>query len=356
MPAKVNFILPFKPRRPAGGFRIMYEYANRLAMKGYKVHLYFPLKTPFMNYRLPYPARYILSKIERFDTDKWFDFNPAVTMSYIPEVKDKYIADANIVIATWWATATEMGKLSPRKGKKINLIQGYENWEGHEDLLLASYDMPEITNIVVASHLKRIVEQHTTKPVVLIENAIDSQKYHILTDPIERNPSTVIMTYSLQEIKGSAFGLEALKIVKEKVPELQAVFFGVCPTPERLPDWITFHRDPKNLEKLYNDNAIFLSNSLTEGFSLTSAEAMSCGCSLICTDIEGHREYAVNVRNALIVEPRNPQQIADRICYLIQNNEERIRLAMNGNKDIQRFSWDNAAKKMEETIDLLLVQ
>ena len=100
----------------------MYEYANRLAKKGYKVHLTFPIKTPYMNYRLPYFIRYILSKVEGFGTNKWFPFHPSITMSYVPEVKDKYIQDADFVIATWWSTVLEMGKLRNKKGKKINRL------------------------------------------------------------------------------------------------------------------------------------------------------------------------------------------------------------------------------------------
>lgn len=354
MAVKINFILPFKPRRPAGGFRIMYEYANRLALNGYDVHLYFPVKTPYMKYRLPYFTRNFLTKVEGFRTDKWFDFIQSVKMTHIPEVKDKYIRDADLVIATWWATALEMGKLSASKGRKINLIQGYENWESHQDLLFSSYNMPRVTNIVVSSYLKTIVESHTTKPAILIQNSIDSHKYHILTEPEKRNPATIAMTYSIQEIKGSAYGLEALKMVKERVPELRVEMFGVCPEPFGLPDWIRFYRNPKDIVELYNRNAIFISNSLTEGFPLTPAEALFCGCALICTDIEGHREFAINGENALLVETKNPEQMADRILNLIRNNEKRIRLALNGNNYIQRFKWENAMERMGYTLNNLL--
>jgi len=332
----------------------MYEYANRLAKKGYTVHLTYPVKTPYMNYRLPYPARYILSKIEGFDKDKWFDFDPSITMSYVPEVKDKYIIDADVVIATWWSTAAEMGKLSPQKGQKINLIQGYENWEGNEDLLFKSYDMEGVTNIVVASYLKKIVEQHTDKKAILIENAIDSEKFHITMRPEERYPASVAMTYSTQEIKGSEYGLQALKIAKEKNSDLIAELFGICPQPEGLPDWIRYYRDPKDLNALYNRNAIFISNSLTEGFPLTPAESLFCGCALICTDIDGHKEFAIDYKTALLVEPKNAEQMAEKILHIISTPDERMWLAHEGNKYISRFSWDNAVEKMDTVIKNLI--
>lgn len=347
---KINFILPFKARRPAGGFRVMYEYANRLARRGYDVHLTYPIETAYMNYRLPYLVRYILSKTERFYTNRWFRFDPSISMSYVPMVEEKYVVDADIVIATWWSTVLEMEKLSAKKGKKINLIQGFENWEGRVDLLYKSYDLPDVTNIVVASYLHDIVRQHTRKPIEIIHNAISKADFD-LDVPIEkRNKYKVAMTYSQQEIKGSKYGLEALKLAKQQIPQLEAEFFGVGPAPGDLPEWITYHRNPKNLRAIYNRNAILLSNSFTEGFPLTPAEAMFCGCALICTDIDGHKEFALDNDTALLVEVRNVEQMADKIVELINDDNKRNTLATRGNMYIKRFVWDNSVDKMERVI------
>jgi Glycosyltransferase len=348
---KINFILPFKPRRPAGGFRVMYEYANRLSKLGYQVHLTFPVKTQYMKYRLPYWVRRILSKVEGFSRDKWFDFEKDITMSYVPEIKDRYVENADIVIATWWSTVLEMGALSPEKGRKINLIQGFENWEGHEDLLYTSYNMKDTVNVVVASYLKRIVAKHTNNRIELIESGIDNTVYYIKKKIEDRSTTTVAMTYSIQEIKGSKYGMEALKLVKKAIPGLQVELFGISPHPEGLPDWMKYYRNPDNLCSLYNRNAIFISNSFTEGFGLVSVESMFCGCALICTDIEGHQEYAFDGKTALLVEVRNVQQMAEKIIYLIKNNEERIAIARNGSEYVQRFRWDNAIDKMIKIIE-----
>lgn len=303
-----------------------------------------------MKYRLPYAMRYILSKLEGFGTNKWFSFHPSITMSYVPQVKDKYIHDADIVIATWWATVLEMGKLSTAKGKKINLIQGFENWEGHEKLLYESYNIKDTIDIVVAAYLKPIVARHTKNRIELIENGIDNTVYSIKNEIETRNPFTVAMHFSEQEIKGSRYGMDALKLAKEKIPELKVELFGVSPSPADLPDWITYYRNPADLCGLYNRNAIFISNSFTEGFGLVSVESRFCGCALICTDIEGHQEYAFDGKTALLVEIKDSLRMAEKIVYLMNNNEYRIQLARSGHEYVQRFRWENAIEKMEEII------
>lgn len=354
-PTKINFILPFKPRRPAGGFRVMYEYANRLAQKGYHIHLIFPIETRFMNYRLPYAFRYLLTKLEGFRTNKWFKFDSSIAMSYVPSVKEKYIPDADIIIATWWSTVLEMSELSKEKGLKINLIQGFENWEGRVDLLYKSYDLEDVTNVVVASYLHDIVKQHTEKNIETIHNAISKDDFDIDSPIEQRNPYRVVMTYSPQEIKGSKYGLDALKLAKEKLPELKAELFGVSPEPTGLPDWMIYHRNPQNLRDIYNRNSIILSNSFTEGFPLTPAEGMFCGCALICTNIDGHKEYAIDEDTAILVEVRNTEQMAGKIIELAENNTKRIDIANRGNKFIQKFTWDNSVDRMEKVIENLLL-
>lgn len=352
---KINLILPFKARRPAGGFKIMYEYANRLTRIGYDVHLYYPIKTPFMHYRLPYLCRYALTIIEGFRRDKWFTFDRRISMSYIPSVKDEYVADADIVIATWWATAQEMGKLSKVKGKKINLIQGFENWEGHEDLLFKSYDMENVTNIVVANYLADIVNQHTKKETHIIHNAVDSDIFGIKNPIEERKPYTIAMIYSIQEIKGSKYGIEALNLVKQHIPELEVELFGICPEPEGLPDWMKFYRNPNDLPDLYNRNSIFITNSFNEGFSLVILEALLCGCAVVCTDIEGHQHYRSQEGDAvLFVEAGNANAMAEQIIKLIKDNEARITLAKQGKEVAQQFDWNNAISKMDNLINKLL--
>lgn len=348
--------MPFKAKRPAGGFRVMYEYANRLSDLGYSVHITYPIKTKYMAYRLPYFVRLILSYVEGFNTYKWFDFKPAITMSYVKFIKEENVTDADIIIVTWWTTVTEVAQLSDSKGKKINLIQGYEDWEGHIDELHKSYDLKGIYNIVVAKYLLEIVRQYTDKPLLYIPNAIDKNQFSINIPIIDRESSTICMLYSIQEIKGSQYGLEALKLVHQYNSNIKIDLFGICPKPENLPSWINYYHDHKNLAEIYNKNAICISNSLTEGFGLVSVEAMSCGCALICTDILGHKEYAVDKYNALLVEPKNPQQLAEKIIFLIENDEYRINLANKGHDSIQEYSWDESVKKMEHFIQKIALK
>lgn len=353
-PIQINFVLPFKSRRPAGGLRVMYEYANRLAELGYSIHLFYPIDAEYVPYRWPYFIRLLLSRIEGFRTYEWFHFHKNIKRTIIKCISDKSISDGDITIATWWATAVEISRLDESKGIKINLIQGYENWGGHVDQLHASYGIEGMTNVVVASYLQTLVKSYSANRTILIPNAIDTKSF-LINNPIEnRVDSSVCMIYSTLELKGSNYGLEALILVQKSHPNLSVEFFGICPEPKNLPDWIKFHRNPKDLNALYNRSSIFIANSLNEGMSLTPMEAMSAGCACILTDIQGHSEYAIDEETCLFYETKNIISLADKITELIENKNKRIKIAEKGNHFIQKFSWNNAVSKMDDLIRDLL--
>jgi glycosyltransferase involved in cell wall biosynthesis len=81
---------------------------------------------------------------------------------------------------------------------------------------------------------------------------------------------------------------------------------------------------------------------------------MLCGCALVCTDIEGHKEYAFEGETALLVEPGNAEMMADRIRFLINDDDYRMNIAKRGHNYVLRFNWDNAVRTMEEVMKSLL--
>ena len=79
------------------------------------------------------------------------------------------------------------------------------------------------------------------------------------------------------------------------------------------------------------------------------AEAMACGCAVVCTRIGGHLDYAVDGHSALLVEKENPGQLAEKILELIGDDDRRKEIAENGNRLIrQEFSWESSVNRLED--------
>lgn len=348
MVVRINMVLPFFPEFPGGGCKVIYEYANRLAQRGHKVIVYHAETTPWMRYDYPLMIRRIRSNLKKIGPrPTWFPLQDQIECRIIPRVINRYVDNADIIISTWWATAFEIFELGPEKGSKMNLVQDYEVWTGHEDLVLKSYNL-KMQHIVIARHLQDKLQSVSGIQPVHIPNAIDGSKFHISTGIGERSAASVCMLYSQEERKGTQYGLAALLEVKKAFPGLSVDLFGVAKPIELLPDWIAFHHRPVNLAEIYNRNAIFITPSLGEGWALPPAEAMRCGCALVCTDIGGHRDYAEEGQTALLVEPRNTLAMAARLSGLIADPSRRVALAKAGHLKICEFTWENSTRMMEE--------
>lgn len=77
---------------------------------------------------------------------------------------------------------------------------------------------------------------------------------------------------------------------------------------------------------------------------------MACGAALVTTNFDGAKEYAKNEVNSLVVPVKDWDGISEKVQMLIDDDEYRIRLAQNGVKSANRFSWDKAYNKFSSAL------
>lgn len=324
----------------------MYEYANRLAARGHAVTLLHPVARPYKKASSPIWLKRLLFAMRGVSRPKWFALRKNVASKIIPSAEAAHIPDADVSICTWWEMAYMLDSWPESKGVKFNLIQDYETWSGHEELVKQSYRLP-LNHVCISRHLRSLVATESGREPMYLPNAVDMDKFFVTQDPKDRDPQSVIMLYSTEARKGTPYGIEALRLLKNKFPALRATLFGVVES-QNLPDWIRFHKRPGNLVELYNRHAVFLTPSIAEGWALPPAEAMSCGCAVVCTDIGGHKDYAIDEKTALLVSPESPEELANAAARIMIDGKFRLKLAENGGNYIrEKFDW-------EKNTDLLL--
>jgi glycosyltransferase involved in cell wall biosynthesis len=358
---KITFILPGPSMHPSGGYKIIYEYANRLNVLGNQITILHPFfipsvelhspqifSLPFIN-RVVYYLRFLINA-RRKRPWNWFKINYRIRMRIIPNMRQIYVPKADILVATVWDTAEFVARCTSSKGKKIYFIQGLDTlWKGtNPERVMNTWKLP-LQKIVVSRWLEEIgrnLGEHCT----YIPDAIDFNEFN-LDVPIEsRNSFTVCLINSELEFKGTADGLQALHIVKRQIPGINILMFGQTFRPKTLPDWFTYFQNPTTLKirEIYNRSAIFIGTSWCEGFGLPGCEAAACGCALCLAENGGHREYAIHNKTALLHPPKRPDLLAENIINLLKNNHNRIKLALNAHTNLKIFSWDESVKKLEQ--------
>lgn len=367
MNMKITFILPSYPRL-AGGFKVVYEYANQLVARGHEVAVIHPRRLFDVDYSPP-PNIYrwlrrkvgkLLRKIKSlrkaiFFNPKidWQFIDPRVKMLYVPKPTAKYVPDADAIFATAWQTAEIVFQLPLCKGKRFYLIQDYETWGIPKERVDATWRLP-IKKVIIAKWLyeKGVELGVGLDNMVYIPNGIN-QEFFCLERSIENRQKRVAMMFSSAERKGGMDGVKALELAKKEFPEFQSVLFGLEHRPKWLPKWIQYYCNPPQnvlVSEIYNENAIYICPSLTEGWGLPSAEAMACGCAVISTDNGGIRDFSIHGQTSLLSSPKNPEALANNLLSVLKNDSLRIQLAKAGHEQIKKYTWKRSTDLLEEVL------
>jgi glycosyltransferase involved in cell wall biosynthesis len=94
--------------------------------------------------------------------------------------------------------------------------------------------------------------------------------------------------------------------------------------------------------------------SLSEGFPVTILEAMASGLPVIATRVGGVPEIIENNVNGYLVETENPQEIAEALLKLLQDEQLRKYISGNSRKKAEKYRWDKVAATLEEIYQNIL--
>lgn len=351
---KISFVLPGVPRVPVGGYKMTFEYANRLCRRGHDVTIIFHCFSGMKrNRKIPKIIKlaYYYFGTHYFPT--WFHLDSRIhKICRYKKLIDSQVPDGDVICATAIDTAYEVAEMPVSKGKKFYFIQDFENWNGWTaEEVKKSYCLG-MKNIVIAKWLQKLVKESGADSE-LIQNGIDFNVFDVDVPIFQRTQPIISMLYHKDSHKGSKYGILALIELKKKYPDLKAILFGTPARPHNLPRWIKYIQNAtqEQLRNVYNQSLIYLCPSIKEGFGLTGAEAMACGAAYVSSDYGGIHEYAEEGRNVLLSEPKDVEGLINNVSYLLDNNNKRIQLAENGYNDIQKLNWDNSVVKFEKTLE-----
>jgi glycosyltransferase involved in cell wall biosynthesis len=348
---KINVILPHVIRKPGGGTKIMYEFANQLNILGHDVAIYNCMETSFFKLK---KSRNLLRKVyfSFFKHPAWFKLNSNIISAIIDKVSNKDIRDADAIFFTGWSLAHDLQILNAAKGQKFNLIQDLEFWTGNKQDILDSYLFKNIVKLTYSNHIKKYIEEFGEK-IHKISISVDRSLFKIISPIDSRDKDSICMMYSTEERKGSKYGLDALLQLKLQNQKLKVHLFGTSAGPAALPADFHYHQTPSNLAHIMNSCAIFLTPSLWEGYGIPGIEAMHCGCAVVCSDAEGHLMYAKDNETAIIFKSGNTNEIISALLKLLRNDTERLRIAKNGNRFIlDQKSWQGCTTELVEVFEL----
>lgn len=346
---KISILLPGNTNRATGGYKVIYEYCNKLSIYGHDVCIYYYYGSMFESLHLPECIRLLFVKYfsEIVGPGLWFDLNKKIKKKVIHSSAE--ISNADVVIATSIGTAKDVFELPSECGKKFYFIQGFENWNCSDAEVYASYKY-DMTKIVVANWLKKIVDMHSYSESILVSNCINTNIFYNKEN--ERKKHSIVFHYRSDECKGSKYALEVIEILMKKYADLSVDVISAEKKPNNLPRCCTYHYKIRadEISEINNNSQVFMCSSLEEGFGLPGLEAMACGCALVSTSYKGVLEYAIDSVNALLSPIKDAKSMADNVERLFENEILRKRITKNGIKTGIERSLDKSAKRFESAL------
>lgn len=354
---KLNFLL--LQLKTGGGVRVIVELANKAVEHGYDVSIIYPnIKEDNISFKIDKKV-----KLEKIGKSSFKVLNFINFFSYIRRKKDEIIITTDPIVSLFT-------RIFPKKCKKIRFCQG-NDYELFDDLrvlknkvnlyfykILTKFSYKDKgTEYVFNSKIvyEKFLEnsQRNDIPLRIIHPSVNNQIF-FNQEIRKKDEINIGIVARKNPSKGFYEFLKAIDLlennIKKKINSLYII------SHDDLSEFKLEKREnikiitPKNdieIASAYNNCHIFVSASWFEGFGLPPLEAMKCGCAVITSDSKGVNEFAIDGENCLMFQPKNVEQLKERLEYLILNSEKREEL-QNAYLKLQKdFSTEDMYKQME---------
>lgn len=176
--------------------------------------------------------------------------------------------------------------------------------------------------------------------------------------------NTFFLATRLLITKGVRTYFEAAKIVKEKHPEAKFYLAGsLDPNPDGIKKdeldqyvqdgTVEYLGVVKDMSAALKEYAVFvLPSYYREGVPHAILEAMSIGRAIVTTDAPGCKE-TVNGKNGFLIEPRNSEQLAEKMIWMLDHPSEVKRMGAESRKYAEeKFDVEIVNRVMLETMGI----
>ena len=150
----------------------------------------------------------------------------------------------------------------------------------------------------------------------------------------------VISVCRFAEQKGIPELIAVWRLVYERHPDWQLDVYGEgdCSYFPKENIGLNVHEPISNIFSKYIESSILILTSRYEPFGLVIPEAMSCGIPVVSFEGDGPSSIITEGYDGYVVKNRSVEQMADTICFLIENKSLRKQIGHNAVVTSQRYS------------------
>lgn len=243
----------------------------------------------------------------------------------------------------------------------------YPFYQRISDYLLKSYtDLGVAVSEAVkkASIEKRKIPE---EKIIVLHNGIIFDEFRIPGEDkikeekkkwnLNENIKVIGTIAKLREEKGVEYLIKAIPRVLSEIPNVAFLVVGdgdLRASLESLAKQLGIEKNiifagfMENVSPILATFDLKVLPSITEGFGLVIVEAMTMSKPVIATNVGGVKEILKNEETGLLVPPKDPEALADKIIYLLKNPDKAKALGKRAYEESRKFDIRIHVKKLEE--------
>ncbi len=360
----------FIPHYTGGGERRYFEIAKRLVTKGYKVDVVCMKIHGVNDHEIinGINIHHVGPKINNPPYRSAFDFIYFIFSAFFWILKHDYdIIDAQTYIPLIPGFFSAKIKRIPVIGTIHDVSSGkndqwlmFSNFASFFEKILVK--LPYCKIITVSNHTKNaLIQNYNVKPerINVLYNAVDSEYVDSITI-YKKYENSIIFVGRLAPHKHVDDLIKTINILKKDIPSIKLRIIGngiekdkliKLTNDLKLNNYVEFLgnlNDNEVISEMKKSNILVLP-STREGFGMVLVEANACNIPVIAYESGGVVEVIENNKNGFLIEPRNINELASKIEFLLKNKDIALMMGKYGRKKaVKLFNWDKIVDNLIE--------
>lgn len=292
------------------------------------------------------PVRY-LSRYLKGIQKKVLELQPDI-ISVCDDALKGFLLPAMITTEAKWIHESHASVLLGDRGKGVP-------WQKKFEHVLKQYLGRGFARIVLLS--ERNKKEWTLPQLEVIPNPLPFQTDKLST--VQNKRVIAVGSYSFN--KGYDLLLQIWTKIEREFPDWELNIYGKLTHDNLFAEAeklnlknVHFFAPAPDIQEKYLDSSIFVLPSRSEGFGMVIIEAMSCGLPVVSFDCpHGPGALISNGKDGFLVENSDTDIFAEKLKFLMQDENLRLNLASYGKQTAQKYSpekivrqWDDLIKKI----------
>lgn len=306
---RIAFIVP-NPIKGGGGHRNIFRAVKFLSDKGHELFVY-------------YTGSENDEHVMKANVCEWFyDLKDVEFIKY-----EGYMDYYDVGIATWWETAYILDEFKSHFRRHMYFVQDYEPFFyplSSEYFLAENTYKKGFMHICSGPWCETLLKKKYGAKAESFQFPVDRGIYNTNSCRVKKNKNIIFFAKPEMSRRCYKIGIDALKLFKEKRPDVEIILFGSSQLNERS---IPFEATVLKLLPTINDLAnLYINADLGIVFSPTNPslvpyEMMSCGCPVVDLNVEyAEDKYGGDDSKVFLTDP-DPVIFSQNLLEIIDDTD-----------------------------------